>query len=71
MSNQLDNHILKQLEEIAENEHRHVNDVAREAISLYLTKRAEEKQFRDDVQRIMNGHRWLLDELAKNDSFVV
>ncbi len=65
MDIQIDERIVRRLEEAAQEQQRDVNAIVQEAIELYFARQAEEKQLRADVRRVMQEHEWLLNELAK------
>ena len=61
----VDGRLVSLLEEIAALQHREMADILQEAVEQYLS-RQRAKEFDADVRRIIEEHRWLLDELAKS-----
>ena len=61
MQVQLDEKLAKLLETIADAQNRALDDVLEEALQDYLKRH----NFDADIQRILEEHRWLLDQLAR------
>ena len=63
---QLEDETLKQLEEVASQQGREVNGVVVTAIEAYIHRHQQfVRTFEPMIQRLLQEHAWLLDELAK------
>jgi hypothetical protein len=58
---------IKQLQAIAERQHRELSEVAQEAVEEYIGRHADRDEFSQKIQRFMQEHAQLLSELAKDD----
>jgi predicted transcriptional regulator len=54
-----------QLQELAQQQEREIREIIMDAITQYVEAHTNETQFRRRVQRAIDDHRWLLDELDK------
>ena len=64
MTIQLSTQIMRQLEDIAQQEQRDVNEIVADAIAVYLQAQTRTAQIRHDVEQIIANNQILLDELA-------
>lgn len=65
MQIQVQENLVQKLEELAQQQHRPINELVMDAIQQYLARLDDETQFRADVRAAMKEHEWLLNELAK------
>lgn len=65
MQIQVQENLVQKLEELAQQQHRPIDELVAEAIQQYITRLDEEAQFRADVRAAMKEHEWLLNELSK------
>ncbi|MBZ0320873.1 MAG: hypothetical protein K8L91_30950 [Anaerolineae bacterium] len=61
----LSDEMLHQLEDIARKQNRDVMAVIYEAVEQYIKQQVEADDFDARIDRLMEKHKWLLDELAK------
>jgi len=66
MQIQLDDELVRQLEEIARSEQRGVTELMVEIVEEYFRRRSEMETFKAEVREVMKKHSDLLEKLAKN-----
>lgn len=65
MDIQLNEELAQKLETFAREQQRPVDEIVAEAVARFLAQEVDDEALRADIRRIMNEHRWLLDELAR------
>jgi len=67
MQIEFEERLIKQLQAIAERQHRDLSEVAQEAVEEYISRHADRDEFSKKVRRIMREHAELLNALAEDD----
>ena len=65
MELQLSHDMMQLLEAVAVEQSRDVEAIIQDALVQYLEAQRQSAAFDADIRRIIDEHRWLLDELAK------
>jgi len=60
---ELDSHLQRQFEHIADEQGRTVEDVMLEALELYVLHRSDNMHFDAEVTAILRNQAWLVDEI--------
>ena len=68
MQIQLDNELMDELDEIARKQQRDRNELVHSVLRQYVEHETDREKFRGRVQRHIQEHEWLLNELAKRPS---
>ncbi len=66
MQIELEEHLVEELQQIAQGQGRNVNELVQEAVEMYIKHRDNPQEFEAMVDHLMKEHAWLLNELAKN-----
>lgn len=65
MDIQLSKRVVLQLEELADQQGREIDDLLVEAIEQYVKRNTHEDEFRESVRAALRDHHWLMRELAE------